>query len=74
MGFFAQADSKRYSIVLADLKNYYMKGDTNYPMDVPYEYRFPDEFKLDKSEIEPQERSSTHIKFVQGNSSSEPEY
>ena len=36
-------------MVLADLENDYMKGDTNYPLDMPSAYRFLDEFKLDKS-------------------------
>ena len=44
-----------------------MKGDTNYPLDMPSVYRFLDEFKLDKSGRESHERSSTHIAFVQGN-------
>ena len=57
-----------YGAVLADLENDYMKGDTNYPMDMPAAYRFLDEFKLDKLGKESHERSSTHIAFVQGNS------
>ena len=71
MGFLRQADSRRYGMVLADLDNDYMKGDTNYPLDMPSAYRFLDEFKLDKSGRDSHERSSTHIAFVQGNS--EPE-
>ena len=71
MGFLRQADSRRYGIVLADLENDYMKGDTNYPLDMPSAYRFLDEFKLYKLGKESHERSSTDIALVQGNS--EPE-
>ena len=70
MGFLIQADTRRYGMVLADLENDYMKGDTKYPLDMPSAYRFLDEFKLDKGK-DSHERSSTHIAFVQGNS--EPE-
>ena len=68
----AQADNKRNGIVLANMENDYMKIDTNYLVDIPSKYRFLDAFKLDKSRKEAQDRSSTHIAFVQGNS--EPEY
>ena len=68
MGFLKQADNRRYGMVLADLENDYMKGDTNYPLDMPSAYMFLDEFKLDKSGRDSHERSSTHIAFVQGNS------
>ena len=68
MGFLAQADDRRYGIVLADSENDYMKGDVNYPLDMPSAYRFLDEFRLDKSGKEGHERSSTHLAFSQSNS------
>ena len=71
MGFLKQADSRSYGMVLADLEYDYMKGNTNYPLDMSSAYRLLDEFKLDKSGKDSHERSSTHIAFVQGNS--EPE-
>ena len=71
MDFLRQADSRRYGIVLADLENDYMKGDTNYPLDIPSAYRFLDEFKLDKSGKESHKSISAHIAFAQGYS--EPE-
>ena len=67
-GFLLQANENKYGHVTADLENDYMKGDNNYPKNMPEAYKYLDEYNTGNSKRDSHSRPASQLAFMQGNS------